>query len=97
MAELAIEPTAAAHAAVGIAIGHRTAFGRTGRILELSLLLFSNLVLFVWAASLKRSGEGLHIPKRPLAPGEPEAIREQLGAFGGILGRAGRIFHNKID
>ena len=70
---------------------------RTGRILELSLLLFSNLVLFVWAASLKRSGEGLHIPKRPLAPGEPEAIREQLEAFGGILGRAGRIFHNKID
>jgi hypothetical protein len=71
--------------------------GRTWRYLELSLLFFSNLVLLVWAASMRRSGEQVQVEKRAWAPGEPEALRDQLETFGGLIERAGRIFHKKID
>jgi len=72
-----------------------TARSRTGRILELILLFFSSLVLLAWAAAIRRSGEGTPALKRPWAPGEPEAVRAQLEAYGGFLVRAGRIFHRK--
>lgn len=70
--------------------------GLTWRYLELSLLFFSNLVLLVWAAAMKRSGEESPASIQAWAPGEPEALRGQLEAFDRLLDRAGRIFHKKI-
>ncbi len=74
-----------------------TGASRTGRIIELILLFFSSLVLFVWAAALRRSGEDFPTRKRPWAPGEPEAVRAQLEAYDGILSRAGRIMQKKPE